>query len=385
MSKIVLVFFVSCLSVGGTLAHASHGTDLRASAERYRDAASHFGREVIGTREFGVYEKRLGYDLLRLSSRMQLYSRTPGLSGRLRDCWWELEDLHQRIESILFADPTCPMALRLLDCYRELVCAYYDLETALATVGCYHRHGQIHLNHSHVVPMLGPNRYHQPTLMDVVIGAVVNGLDSSRSGYHVQRHDHQSFSRSGGPSRALGVAPRDDDHRDHQEHQWNRSRAEPAKTPSKPIVDSLHRSGPSIKNHQHASSGSVEESKMTTLRRSVGSNQGSDRGVSHKQSGSSHQTKMDEMRERMRAATSRSVTAKPTIGHGSTAKGISSQPNVARPLASRTMPSRSQEVRKPASESKTRVSPASSKNSDSFRYFRAGKALEEYTRKRDEK
>jgi hypothetical protein len=150
-------------------------------------------------------------------------------------------------------------------------------------------------------------------------------------------------------------------------------------------VDSLHRSGPSIKNHQHASSGSVEESKMTTLRRSVRSNQGSDRGVSHKQSGSSHQTKMDEMRERMRAATSRSVTAKPAIGHGTTAKGISSQPKVARPLASRTMPSRSQEVRKPASESKTRVSPASSKNSDSFRYFRAGKALEEYTRKRDEK
>lgn len=388
MSKIVLFFFVSCLSVGGTLAHASHGIDLRASAERYRDAASHFGRELIGTRAFGVYEKRLGYDLLRLSSRMHLYSRTPGLSGRLRDCWWELEDLHQRIESILFADPTCPTALGLLDCYRELVCAYYDLETALATVGCYHRHGHIHLNHSRVVPMLGPNRYHQPTLMDVVIGALVNGIDSSRSGHHVQRHDHQSLSHSGSSSRHLGEVLRGSDHRDHRDHedsQWNRSRPDPVKTPSKQMGDAPHRGGPSIAKHLHASSGQAEESKMATLRRSVGSNQGSDRGVSHNQSGSAHRTKMDEMRARMRASASRSVTAKPTIGNGASEKKISSKPNVARPTASRSTPSRSQEVRKPASPSKTRDSPASSEKSNSFRYFRAGKTLEEYTRKRDEK
>lgn len=202
MSKIIFAILLSSLSLTTTKILASHATELRDASSAYRDAASHFGREVIGHRHLGAYEKRVGYDLLRLSSRMQLYCRTPSLGSRLRDCWWDLEDLHRRIEVVIFAQPDCPVAMDLTPCYRELMCAFYDLETALSNVGCYHRHGEIHLHHSRVIPLNGPNRYERPTLMESVLGAVMSGLESSqrRSVYghrdHVFGHEHVTGQRA---------------------------------------------------------------------------------------------------------------------------------------------------------------------------------------------
>ena len=364
MSKIVLVFFLSCLSMGGTLAHASHGTDLRSTAERYRDAASHFGREVIGSREFGVYERRLGYDLLRLSSRMHLYSRTPGLSGRLRDCWWELEDLHQRIEVVLFADPRCPVAVRLLNCYQGLVCAYYDLETALATVGCYHRHGQIHLNHSRVVPILGPNRYYQPTLMDVVLGAVVTGLDASRNERHVRSHDreHDHDVRSGVSNRNHSVPSRHDAHLEHRDHHLDRNRPEPSRTKSNQVSNSDRKGGHSMINRHHALPGS-----QSLPSRSSVSTPSNPKTISS------------------RVSASRSPNAKPITTRSTSASSRSTGAHSTKLQSSRTPSAQSKEAGKPAGGSGAKPSSGGSDKRGFSSYFRGGKILEEYSRKREDK
>ena len=41
------------------------------------------------------------------------FTRTPGLSDRLRDCWWDLEDLHREIECVIFDRPVCPVTVEL--------------------------------------------------------------------------------------------------------------------------------------------------------------------------------------------------------------------------------------------------------------------------------
>ena len=183
MLKIVFAILITCCGLRAQSVFADHSSDLRSASSRYRDASIRFGKAVTTERTFGTREKRLGFDLLRLSSRMQIYSRTPGLSDRLRDCWWDLEDLHREIECVIFDRPVCPVTVELFPCYQRLVCAYYDLETALARVNCYHRRGQVHLHPSRGTPMFGSSRYAQSNWLDLILGAVASGIDSTR-------HDH---------------------------------------------------------------------------------------------------------------------------------------------------------------------------------------------------
>lgn len=138
-----------------------------------------FGKAVINERRLDVYQRRVGYDLLRLSARMQVCCRNPSLLSRLRDCWWDLEDLHRRIELVIFNQPRCAVAASLMPCYQNLLCAYFDLESALSLVDCYHRHGEVHLYNSRVIPLEAPNRFYQPNLIESLLGAVVSSIDAS--------------------------------------------------------------------------------------------------------------------------------------------------------------------------------------------------------------
>ncbi len=221
MSKIVFVFFFGFLSVGSLSASASHDHDLRLAASRYRSAALRFGKSVVNDRQLGVYEKRVGHDLLRLSSRLQVCSRTPNLVSRLRDCWWELEDVHHRIEVVILGRVDCSTATEFYHCYHQLMCAYYDLETALASLGCYHRHGEVHLYSSRINPIYssrmnsvrsvaGADRFCRPTLMEMVLGVVAAGIESSRDAPGHDRHrddghrryEDRFFNPAWGPGRS---------------------------------------------------------------------------------------------------------------------------------------------------------------------------------------
>ncbi len=191
MWKFLSVVFTGIILCSSTprSATASHTDFLRDAACQYREAAVRFGNAVIRERGYGVYERRIGYDLLRTSSRMQVYSRHPNFRDRLRDCWWDLGDVHERIELVLFAHPGCPEAARLMQCYRELNCAFAELEQALASIGCYHRHYD---STRQIWYGSGPNRYtsgvRAPTFLEILLGAVVTNLDSGRDDHDWNRH-----------------------------------------------------------------------------------------------------------------------------------------------------------------------------------------------------
>lgn len=232
MSKIIFAILLSTAFLNASKAVASHQTEIREASSSYRDAALLFGRAVINDRNLDVYQKRVGHDLLRLSARMQVYCRTPSLVNRLQDCWWDLEDLHRRIELTLFNRSFCHLTVSLRPCYESLLCAYYDLETSLAHIGCYHRHGEIHLYRSPAITKAFPSRFNQPTLVESVLGAVISGIEASRARDCQEdpyrrntQNDHGSrvdSLRFGWSSSRQRIAPSLGIHRDisesHQEH-----------------------------------------------------------------------------------------------------------------------------------------------------------------------
>ena len=253
MLKIVFAILISCCGLVTQSVFADHNSDLRGASSLYRDASIRFGKAVTTERTFGSREKRLGFDLLRLSGRMHIYARTPGLSDRLRDCWWDLEDLHREIECVIFDRPVCPVTVELFPCYQRLVCAYYDLETALAQVNCYHRRGQVHLHPSRGTPMFGSSRYAQSNWLDLLLGAVASGIDLTRDDHYRNpgvHHDSLSFFRhsSARPGFSIGFQSGRltlnplafDDHRHSRIERTPPIEARPSKKPNpkKPTVSS---------------------------------------------------------------------------------------------------------------------------------------------------
>ena len=123
---------------------ASHYSPLSRAANNYREAALHFGHEVIANPRLTQFERRLAPQLVEAAGRFYVVARHPDQSQHLRSAWIDIESMHRQVELVLFNHPGCPVYNALWPCWQDVLFAYNELSLQLSQLGCHdYSHGHV--------------------------------------------------------------------------------------------------------------------------------------------------------------------------------------------------------------------------------------------------
>lgn len=145
IARLTATCFTATMFVA-TPVQASHESPLYRAALEYREAVRHFERSVIRSRYLHRQHERAADDLEDATSQLRTAARHTERTQRLFETWEKIVYLHHRAEAVVFADPTCPSATELVDCWSAAQFAFDQVAHEIAGCGWHspHHHAPIY-------------------------------------------------------------------------------------------------------------------------------------------------------------------------------------------------------------------------------------------------
>ena len=162
MQRLIAKLTTVCITatlLSASPAQASHDSPLSIAASDYREAVRHFERMVIRSRYLHRQHERAADDLEDATSRLVRAARYEQNSDQLFHVWQKIQYLQHRAEAVIFADPNCPSAIELADCWQHVQLAHDHVAHELAGCGWFpnHHHSAVYQPSIYPSPIILPS------------------------------------------------------------------------------------------------------------------------------------------------------------------------------------------------------------------------------------